>query len=303
MSEHLNRRAWADRNPWFQAFALPTIFVFLWSTGFVASKVGLPYAGPFTFLELRYALTITLLGSVALLMRAPWPRRPAILPIAVSGVLLHGGYLGGVFAAISLGVETGTVALLVGLQPVLTAALSGPVLGERVRAHQWAGLALGVIGVGLVVRSKLALGLGTPAGMACSLVAMLSITAGTLWQKRFGANMDLRSGTCVQYAAAALVTLPFAWFEGFHAVFAVPLIFALAWLCIALSVISVFAMFVMLKRGATAKVASLFFLVPPTTAVIAWVMFDETLDRVSFVGMAFVVIAVALVTMAEKPAR
>ena len=302
MSEHTNRRAWMDRNAWFQTFALPTIFVFLWSTGFVASKVGLPYAGPFTFLELRYALTITLLASVALVMRAPWPTRPAILPIAVSGVLLHGGYLGGVFAAISLGVETGSVALLVGLQPVLTAALSGPVLGEKVKNHQWAGLAIGVLGVGLVVQSKLALGLGTPAGMACSLVAMLSITAGTLWQKRFGATMDLRSGTCVQYAAAALVTLPLAWFEGFHVVFAAPLLFALVWLCIALSVISVFAMFVMLKRGATAKVASLFFLVPPTTAVIAWLMFDETLDRVSLIGMALVVVAVALVTMTEKAA-
>ena len=186
--------------------ALPAVFVFLWSTGFIAGKYGMPHAGPFTFLSIRYVVVIVLMTGLALVTGAPWPKRSEILPIAVSGLFVHAGYLGGVFAALSFGVEAGVAALVAGLQPVLTGALAGPLLGETVTRRQWLGLGIGLAGVALVVRTKLGLGLGTPIGMGFSIFAMASITIGTLMQKRSCAFMDLRSGSVVQFLASAVVT-------------------------------------------------------------------------------------------------
>jgi drug/metabolite transporter (DMT)-like permease len=279
------------------AALLPGVFVFLWSTGFVAGKTGLPYAGPFTFLMLRYAVVIVLMSVIALISRAPWPKLRQIPTIAIGGLFIHAGYLGGVFASLSVGVEAGVAALIAGLQPVLTAALAGPLLGERVVGRQWAGLALGVVGVGLVVRDKLADGLGTPLGILFAFGAMLSITAGTLWQKRFGGAMDLRTGSVVQFIASAIVTLPAAvWLEHFRFDMTLPLALSLGWLCLVLSIGAVTAMYMLIRRGAASEVASLFFLVPPTTALIAWAMFGEKLDPSSLAGMAAVCVSVALVT-------
>jgi len=276
---------------------LPAVFVFLWSTGFVAGKYGMPHTGPFTFLAIRYLVVIVLLTGVALVMGAPWPRRRDIWPIALSGLFVHAGYLGGVFAALSVGVEAGVISLVAGLQPVLTAALAGPLLGEIVTRRQWIGLALGLAGVTLVVWTKLGLGLGTPLGMGFAIFAMVSITTGTLLQKRYGSVMDLRTGSVVQFVASAVVTLPIAIFvEGFPVDWTMDFVLALAWLCIVLSIGAITAMYVLIRRGAAAEVASLFFLVPPTTAVIAWAMFHETLDTLSLCGMAMVVLAVAMVT-------
>ena len=281
--------------------SLPAVFVLLWSTGFIAGKFGMPHAGPFTFLELRYLIVIVLLTIFAQATRAPWPRRDQILPIAISGLFVHAGYLGGVFAALSFGVEAGVAALVAGLQPVLTAALAGPLLGEKITSRQWTGLCLGLAGVVLVVRTKLGLGLGTPLGMGFSLFAMLSITVGTLWQKRFCAHMDLRSGGVIQFAASALVTLPIAfWAEGFRVEWVTDFVLALGWLCLVLSIGAISAMYVLIRRGAAAEVASLFFLVPPTTAIIAWLLFRETLDPLSMVGMAMTVLAVAIVTYRSR---
>jgi drug/metabolite transporter (DMT)-like permease len=281
---------------------LPGVFVVLWSSGFVFAKLGLPFVGPFTFLEIRYLIVIALLTALSLATAAPWPSRDRLLPIAVAGLFVHAGYLGGVFGAISVGVEAGVAALVAGLQPVLTAALAGPLLGEKVTARQWAGLAMGFAGVVLVVNTKLRLGLGTPGGMALSTFAMLSITAGTLWQKRFCGGMDLRTGSVVQFAASALATAPLAWgLEGLRVEFAWNLVIALTWLCLVLSIGAISAMFVLIRRGKAAEVASLFFLVPPTTAIIAWAMFRETLDPLSTVGMALVVAAVAMVTWRRAP--
>lgn len=283
------------------SLALPGVFVVLWSTGFIFGKLGLPHVGPFTFLEIRYVIVIVLLSLLSLATAAPWPAREKIPAIAIGGLLVHAGYLGGVFGAISLGVEAGVAALVAGLQPVLTAALAGPLLGETVSKRQWLGLAIGFAGVILVVRTKLGLGLGTPGGMALSAFAMLSITAGTLWQKRFCGGMDLRTGSVVQFAASAIVTLPLAWgLEGMRVEWAPNLVIAMTWLCLVLSIGAISAMFVLIRRGKAAEVASLFFLVPPTTALIAWAMFHETLDAVSMIGMALVVAAVAMVTW--KPA-
>ena len=284
------------RGGWAAAL-LPGVFVVLWSTGFVAGKLGMPHAGPFMFLEIRYAVVVVLLGVVALVMRAPWPARKDIPAIAIAGLLVQAGYLGGVFASLSYGVEAGVSALIAGLQPVLTAALAGPLLGEKVTGRQWTGLVMGLAGVMLVVRAKLGLGLGTPLGIGCAIFAMLSLTFGTLWQKRFCPALDLRTGTIVQFVASFIVTAPLALFHD-HLRVEWTLSFGLAlfWLCVVLSIGAISAMFVLIRRGKASEVASLFFLVPPTTALIAWAMFNETLDPWSLVGMALVVAAVAMVT-------
>jgi drug/metabolite transporter (DMT)-like permease len=189
--------------------------VVLWSTGFIGAKLGLPHAGPLTFLALRFALAAALLALVALAMRAPWPHRPVELGhYAVAGLLVHGVYLGGVYVGIALGVEAGVSALIVGLQPLLTAALAGALLGERVAPRQWAGLALGLLGMALVLARKLGQGPGDALGVLACVLALLGITAGTLYQKRYCGGMDLRSGGVVQFAAAGLATaLPALLFE------------------------------------------------------------------------------------------
>ncbi|MFN3889156.1 MAG: DMT family transporter [Beijerinckiaceae bacterium] len=280
--------------------SMPAIFVFFWSTGFIGGKLGLQSAAPFTFLLYRFLIVIAMLLPLAILWRAPWPRPGALLPIAVGGVLVHAGYLGAVFAGLSFGVEAGVGALMAGLQPVLTAVFAAPFLGEHVSARQWAGLVLGFVGVTLVVWEKLGLGLGTPLGMFFSFMSVVFMTAGTLWQKKFGGAMDLRTGSIVQFAASALVVAPLAWLEGFRVEWTPSFIFALGWLCLVLSVGTITVLLVLIRRGAAAEVASLFFLVPPTTAVLAWLIFGEKLAALSFVGMALVVVAVAMVTWKKR---
>ena len=279
-----------------QDAGVPALFVVLWSTGFLGARLGLPHAGPLTFLALRYGLAAGLLVLVALAMRAPWPRRPAeVGHCAVAGLLVHGVYLGGVFVGISLGVEAGVSALIVGLQPLLTAALAGALLGERVAPRQWAGLGLGLLGVALVLARKLGQGAGDALGGLACVAALLGITAGTLYQKRFCAGMDLRSGSVVQFAAAGLATAPLALlFEDTRIAWGGEFVFALLWLVLVLSLGAVSLLYVLIRRGAAAQVASLFFLVPPCTALIAWPLFGETLGPVALVGMALTAAGVAL---------
>ncbi len=282
---------------------LPGVFVLFWATGFIAGKLGLPYAGPFTFLSIRFMLVIALLTVIAVVMRAPWPKREALVPIAIGGLFVHAGYLGMTFAAISVGVEAGVSAMMAGLQPVLTAAVAAYFLGETVTKRQWAGLFLGLVGVAMVLQNKLSLGLGTPLGMFFAFMSAVSMTAGTLWQKRFGGAMDLRTGSIVQFAASLVVTLPVAiYLEGFRHVWAPDFIIAMAWLVIVLSVGTIFVLFTVIKRGAISKVSSLFFLVPPTTALMAWLLFKETLGVPAFAGMLLIAIAVAMVTWTGKKA-
>lgn len=276
---------------------LPGVFVVFWATGFIAGKLGLPHAGPFTFLSIRFAIVIVLLTIIAALMRAPWPQRDALTSIAIGGLFVHAGYLGMTFAAIAAGVEAGVSAMMAGLQPILTAAIAGPLLGEAISRRQWAGLALGLIGVALVLHDKLSLGLGTPLGMFFAFLSAVSMTAGTLWQKKFGAQMDLRTGSVVQFTASLLVTAPIAWFfEGFRHEWAPDFVIAMAWLVIVLSIGTIFVLFTVIRRGAISKVSSLFFLVPPTTALMAWLLFNETLGPIAFAGMVLIAIAVAMVT-------
>jgi len=277
----------------------PLLFVALWSTGFIGAKFGLPDAEPLTFLSVRYLIVLVLMAGIAWLTKAPWPSAPkAWLHIGVSGLLIHAVYLGGVFTAIAHGLPAGVTALVVGLQPVLTALGAGTLLGERVEPRQWAGLALGFVGVGLVVAHKViasASGAGLALMLVPAVVALLGITAGTLYQKRFCPSFDLRTGSVIQFlpclavtalAALATETMQVRWTGAF--------IFALGWLVFVLSLGAVSLLNLLIRRGTAVNVASLFYLTPPTTALIAWALFGETLTGLSLVGMVVAVYGVWL---------
>ncbi|WP_242490040.1 DMT family transporter [Noviherbaspirillum cavernae] len=278
---------------------MPFLFVLIWSTGFIVAKFGLPYAPPLTFLLLRFTGVLVILLPVVLLMRAPWPVG-RIRHIALAGILVQAGYLAGVWCAIKLGMPAGLSALIVGLQPILT-AFAAPMVGESVRGRQWIGLAFGLCGVGLVVANKISLiGLSWPSIALC-IFALLSITVGTLYQKKYCANFDLRTGTIIQFAASIVAVLPFAMaFEGLtpalDAVQWTPeFIGALLWSILALSIGAIFLLFALIRKSAATQVTSLLYLTPPTTAVMAWLMFGEAFSMVGMAGMVLAVIGVALV--------
>jgi drug/metabolite transporter (DMT)-like permease len=277
--------------------AAPALFVFLWSTGFIGARLGTPFAEPFTFLALRMAIAALLLLFLCIAMNAPWPatRRNAG-HIAVAGLLVHGAYLGGVFSAVAHKVPLGQVALIAGLQPILTAWLAKPLFGERVSRRQWSGMLLGFIGVALVVSGKSGREIASPAGLAFCVLALSGITAGTLYQKRFCAGMDLRSGGVIQFAVSGLLFWSLALaFEGRVVVWSAEFIFALSWLTLVLSLGAISLLYVLIRHGAAAKVASLFFLTPPVTAVMAFTLFDENLPLAALSGMAVTALGVALV--------
>ncbi len=283
--------------------ATPLLFVLLWSTGFIGAKFGLPYAEPLTFLSSRYVLVILLMALLALAMRAPWPRSPAeAMHIGVTGLLVHGLYLGGVFMSIHRGLPAGVAALVVGMQPVLTALGAGLLLGERVSIRQWAGLALGFVGVTLVVSNKVTAGGVSPAELGTMLVPALAalggITAGTLYQKRFCPRFDLRTGSVVQFLPTLAVTALVAWrTETMHIDWTGEFVFALLWLVLVLSLGAISLLNLLIRSGSAVNVASLLYLTPPATALIAWAMFDETLTGLALVGMA---VAVGGVWLARK---
>ena len=278
----------------------PLLFVFLWSTGFIGAKYGLPDAGPLSFLLTRYGAVILLMGALALATRAPWPAGPRQwLHIAVTGLLVHATYLGGVFIAIKHGLPAGVTALVVGLQPLLTATLAGALLGETVSRRQWGGLALGLAGVGLVVSGKFgdaALG----AMLLPAVVALLGITLGTLYQKRHCAGFDLRTGSVIQFAASAAATAPLCLLtEGYAVDWTGGFVFALGWLVLVLSIGAISLLNLLIRSGSAVNVASLFYLTPPTTALIAWAVFGETLTSTAIAGMALAVSGVWLVARAK----
>lgn len=279
--------------------AMPLFFVLIWSTGFIVAKFGLPFAPPLTFLLLRFAGVLAVLVPLVLVARAAWPHG-RILHIAFAGVMVQAGYLGGVWGAIELGMPAGLSALIVGLQPVLT-AFAAPLVGESVRGRQWIGLVLGLCGVALVVANKISLtGLST-ASIALCLFALASITVGTLYQKRFCPSFDLRTGTLIQFVASLLVVLPLAIvFEDLTPAFTTvewtpQFVGALLWSVLALSIGAIFLLFALIRKSAATRVTSLMYLTPPTTAVMAWLMFDEAFSIVGMLGMGLAVAGVALV--------
>ena len=269
----------------------------LWSTGFIGSKLGTPYAEPFTFLLLRFTFVIVLMLPIAVLVKAAWPRSMReTADIAVAGAMIQGGYLGGCFAAIYHGMPAGVVALVVGVQPVLTAVAAAPVLGERVSTLQWLGLVLGLGGVVLVVWQKLSLQGLDATSVAWSVLALVSITAGTIYQKRYCPAFDLRTGSVIQFAAGFLVLMPLALaFETMHVTWSTEFIVALAWLVLVLSIGAVSLLFTLIKHGEATRVSGLFYLTPPTTALMAYFIFGEKLSAMALVGMVIGVVGVALV--------
>lgn len=274
----------------------PLLFVFLWSTGFVGAKYGLPYAEPLSFLLTRYGLVIALMTAIALATGAPWPkRRRDWLHIGVTGVLVHAIYLGGVFVAIKHGLSAGITALVVGMQPLLTGLLSGSMLGEKVSARQWGGLGLGFIGIALVVSGKLGDGALGPM-LIPALVALLGITAGTLYQKRYCPKFDLRSGSVIQFVPTAVLTaIAVAIFEDYRIDWNGHFLFALGWLVLVLSIGAISLLNLLIRSGSAVNVASLFYLTPPTTALIAFFVFGENLTLTVAFGMAVAVSGVYLV--------
>lgn len=285
---------------------MPWWFVLIWSTGFIVAKYGMPNAEPLTFLALRFGGTLLVMLPVALLTGTPWPMRregggagrvdwPLIAHLAVSGILIQAVYLGGVWAAIKQGAPAGLAALIVGIQPLLT-ALFARVVGEPVSRRQWLGLLCGFVGVGLVVANKVGVrGIGVGSVALCGL-SLFAITAGTLYQKRFCAHFDLRVGTLVQFGAAFVVTLPAAWaLETMQVRWNVEMLGALAWSVLALSIGAISLLFLLIRHGAATKVSSLMYLTPPTTAVMAWLLFGEMLSPLSAAGMVVAALGVALV--------
>jgi drug/metabolite transporter (DMT)-like permease len=279
--------------------------VILWSTGFIAARYGLPYAPPLRFLLLRFTLVATLMAIVALATRAPWPPSwRAVGHLAVASWLVNGVYLGGVFVSIADGMPAGTSAMLVGLQPVLMVFLARAWLGERVAARQWLGLVAGLAGVWLVVRHKIAPG-SDPLSLAPIVAALVGISVGTLYQKRYVSAFDLRTGAVVQFAACAIVYLPLVvWTQPPPIDWTPSFAFALAWSIVVLSAGAISLLYWLLRHGAAADVAGLFYLVPPVTALMAWWMFDEMLGTTAFAGMALIAVGVALARRASSaPSR
>jgi drug/metabolite transporter (DMT)-like permease len=274
---------------------MPVTFVLLWATGFIAAKFGLPYAGPMTFLLWRCGLVVLCMTLLALLFRARWPGIAKAKHIAVAGVLLQAGYLGGVFASIAHGMPAGLSALIVSMQPVLT-AIMGPLTGERVSLRQWGGFALGTLGVLVVVWDKLHLDGVGPLTVGLNLLALFSITAGAIYQKKFCGANDLRTQSVVQFAAAFVVLLPFGlMFETLAVNWTPQFGFALGWAVLALSLGSISLLLLMIRHGAVTQVASLFYLVPAVTAIMAYLMFDERLGVQALAGFVIALTGVALV--------
>lgn len=281
----------------------PLLFVILWSSGFVGAKFGLPYAEPLSFLLVRYLIVIALMLAIALATRAPWPADPRQwLHIGVSGVLVHAIYLGGVFVAIQHGLPAGITALVVGIQPLLTALLAGWLLDERIVARQWLGLGLGLGGVVLVLSGKLPADVPPWPMLIPAIVALLGITVGTLYQKRFCHRFDWRSGSVIQFLPTACVTaLAVALTEDFAITWHPEFLFALGWLVLVLSVGAITLLNLLIARGSAVNTSSLFYLTPPTTALIAWGVFGETLNLAAVIGMAVAVAGVWLVAGRAQP--
>lgn len=287
----------------------PFLFVLLWSTGFIGARFGLPYIEPFTFLSIRFVLVLLILGGLTVMFQQPWLSQPiAYGHSAIVGILLHSGYLGGVFFAIDGGMPAGLTALIVSLQPILTALISQWALGEQITWRQWFGLALGLIGVAAVVSDKLMVAgppLVTPVTLTAAIIALLATTAGTLYQKRFGAGLPLLSGTWAQYLGALLVTAPLALlFEKQVIDWQPALIGALLWLTLVLSIGAILLLMVLIRARTAARVSSLFYLVPPATAVEAWFLFGERLGWLAIGGLVIASVGVALVVIAPPaPSR
>lgn len=280
--------------------AAPLLFVVIWATGFIVARLVAPHADPLTFLCARYVLAISVLLVVALAVKAPWPKTGREVCVnAVSGVLLHGVYLGGVFWSVRHGLPAGFAGLLAGLQPLLTALVAAPLLGEKVGPLRWCGIALGFAGAILVLLPKMGTGVDAvpPTALGVGFLAVLAFTAGTIWQKRTGGRMDLRTGNVIQFSAALVPTAIVAWLteEGKFDL-SPDLWIGLLWSVFGLSFGAILLLLLLIKRGAVVQTASLLYLVPAVTALMAWAFFGETMNAIQIGGMVLAAFGVAMAT-------
>ena len=275
---------------------IPALFVILWSTGYVVVRVAMPDAGPIRFLTWRFGVAAVLLAAAAVLVRAPWATRPVDYGhMALVGLLVHGIGLGGVWVALDLGAEAGVAALVMGTQPLLTAALAVGLIGERIDRRMAAGFVLGLLGVTFVIHHKLS-GVGDPAGLVAVVFAVVAMTLGVLYQKRRCAHIDLVTGSAVQLAFAGAACLAAAWWIDDRPIEWTLRIYAvLGWSVLVLSIAAVLLLYRLLRRGDASRVSSLLYLVPPVTALMAWGAFGEVLAPLALGGMALTVVGVALV--------
>ena len=272
------------------------LFVFFWASGFVAAKFGLPYAEPFTFLALRFVLALIVLLPLTAIWRVRWPTTPVLIAhLVVVGLMIQTLYLGGVYYAIEWGISTGVIALIVGLQPLITGALAGPALGEKVTMRQWLGLGLGFLGLGMVVAEKVDFSSGQALGTALGALSLFSITIGTIYQKRFCAEVDIRAAVTIQNAASCAVIMVLAIsVETMTIDWTIEFIFAVLWSALCLSVVAIALYYFLIRRGAAARVTSLMYLSPPITALMGWLMFNEIFPPLALFGMGIAVIGVAM---------
>lgn len=295
--------------PLFYSFFVPALFVWLWSTGFIGAKFGLPYAEPFTILLMRMLLTLIPLAVLAVVMKTRWPGWRGAGHLVVTGLLVQGAYLGGVFYSIDQGMPSGLVSLIVGLQPLVTALAAVLVLRESVTTRQWLGLVMGLVGVALVLLEKLGEGQSglslPPITLLWAVLALIGISLGTVYQKRFGTGVDLIAGTMIQYlAAAAFFALGAFLLETREVQWTLQFTLALGWLVFGLSISAILILMWLIRRGAASQVASLFYLVPPVTALEAFILFDERLGVLAMAGGVVAVAGVALVVMqGPRPAK
>jgi len=283
--------------------AAPAIFVFLWSTGFVGGRFAIPYADPITFTSIRFAIVVVLLALVVTISRRrQLPQRLSMWAhLAVSGVLIHAGFVGGLFIAIDLGVNIGIASLIAGTQPLLTAVVVIPLLGETLSGRQWTGFIIGFLGLAMVVVKAAEVGALPLAGLVACIVGLCGITFGTLYQKRFVVGIDLLAGSVIQFAAALLPCVVWAFlFETRTIEWNTTVILTLVWMCLGLSIGAITILLFLIREGAASKVSSLFYLVPPVTALQGYWLFGEQLTVLQIVGIGMAALGVALINSTSK---
>jgi drug/metabolite transporter (DMT)-like permease len=282
-------------------FWFAPIFILIWSTGFIIARYGMPYSEPMTFLFLRFSGVVLCMIPVVLWLKPAWPSGRQMLHIAIAGALFQFCYLGGVWVAVKQGMPAGLAALIVGLQPILTAILAS-VVSERVTARQWLGLVLGLVGVALVLFAKIRIDGLTWACIAFAFGGMVSITLGTLYQKRFCPSFDLRTGSVIQFSTSALLCMVMMFlFETREIQWTVPMIGALLWGILPISIGAMSLWFMLLRRGDATKVSSMMYLTPPTTALMAWILFDEPLSTPILLGTLITMLGVLIVNQTTLP--
>ena len=289
----------------FWSFLAPTLFILLWSGGFTALKAGLAYTEPITYLALRYGVVLAVLGPLFLFMRPPLPASPMEWAhLAVIGILVQTIYFGLAYLAMRLGISAGLQALIVSLQPILVGILAPGLVHERVGLVQWLGLGLGILGAALVIMTRSTVDAASAAAIVCSFGALFGMTAGTLYEKRFGVAQHPVTSNLIQYAVGFAAVLPLAWaLEDMHVAWTGPMIAAMLYLAIGNSLISVTLLLAMIRRGEASRVSALFFLIPPIAALIAWLLIDEAMPPLAWLGMALAAAGVAIANRRPSYAR